>query len=140
MKFWKGIKVQKLMMFSAITLIGMSSVAASAFTAENGLSVERSAGGFTVEGGGPFGAQGMWCAAADYARRAVGASTDQRLYVTGPSGNRNKVAFTLDMGGLSLTSVSSLGASVKQPGANLSIGHALSFCADHKLLRSGSGL
>ena len=46
------------------------------------------------------------------------------------------VNFTLDNAGLSPSGVTSIGASVSQPGANLSIGHALGFCADHKLIRT----
>jgi hypothetical protein len=123
------------MIFGVIAaMIGVPS-AASTFEAKNGVLVAQTANGFVVDGGNGFGARGMWCAAADYAFEVVGAATAQRLYVGNSTGNRNRVAFTLNEQGLSPTSVASVGASIAQPGANLSVAHALSFCADHRLTR-----
>ncbi len=116
---------------------------AGAFEAVNGVSVEPAATSFEVIGDAGLGARGVWCAAADYAQRSAGATNSQRLYIARDRarglGQRGPVAFTLDPEGLTPTSVFILGASLSRAGSNLSVGHALGFCADHKLLRN-SGL
>lgn len=106
---------------------------AQAYTAQNGINVQASGSGFTVTGSDGFGARGVWCAAADYARVAAGAPTSKRLYVQGQSGNGRTVRFSLSPRGVTPTKVTSLGRSISTPGANLTIGHALGYCADRKL-------
>lgn len=125
--------MRRYLLLGAIALMTTAPVTASAFTAENGVSVTATANGFTVDGGNGFGARGMWCAAADYAIRQAGAAAGQRLYVANQSGNRNRVTFTLTRGDLEPSAVVSIGASISRPGAYLRVGHAYRFCADPKL-------
>lgn len=112
---------------------------AAPFRAENRVSVTAAPGGFLVHGGGGQGARGMWCAAADYAREVLGAPQTQRVYVAQDSprglGLRQPVLFTLDPSGLTPSRFLIVGGSVGRAGANLLIGHAYSFCADHRLPR-----
>lgn len=120
-----------------VALAGALALPASAqtFRAENRVNVTPVAGGFAVADGNGFGARGMWCAAADYARDRLGASGTQRLYVAQdrPSGTRGPVVFTLDATGLTPSRVFSVGSSIRTAGANLSVDHAQTFCADFKL-------
>ena len=124
---------------AAVLLAGAAS--AQTFKAENGVLVNPIANGFSVTGDAGLGARGIWCAAADYARRHVGARSAQRLYIaegrTAGLGQRSPVQFTLSSEGLTPSSVFVLGASLSKAGANLSVGHAYSFCADGKLARGG---
>jgi hypothetical protein len=46
------------------------------------------------------------------------------------------VVFTLDPSGLQPTPVVIVGASLRRAGATLSVGHAITFCADFKLQKS----
>ena len=77
----------------------------------------------------------MWCAAADYARDVLGARGTHRIYVARDRapGQRGPVRFTLDPSGLTPVTVVLTGASIRQAGANLSVDHAQSFCADFRL-------
>ncbi|MGJ8544884.1 MAG: hypothetical protein ACSHWZ_05520 [Sulfitobacter sp.] len=106
---------------------------AEGFRAQNRVHVTPVAGGFQVDGGGGFGARGMWCAAADYARRVEGAPGAARLYVSGPAKQGGQAVFTLDPAGLTPQSVLSTAQSVNTAGANLSVDHALGFCADARV-------
>jgi len=107
---------------------------AHAFQAENRVTVNAVSNGFNVTGDAGYGARDIWCAAADYARSEAGARDAQRLYVAQARAARGReVVFTLNPEGLTPTSVLILGQSVKTAGANLSVGHAYSFCADHRL-------
>ena len=113
-------------------------VAAQGFRAENRVTVLPAPGGFDVQSGGGFGARGMWCAAADYARDALGARGGQRIYVAvgrRPGlGQRAPVRFTLDPTGLTPQSVFIVGSSLQTAGSALSVDHAFSFCADAKVI------
>lgn len=124
-----------------IALMVAGPAAAQGFKAENGVIVVPHSNGFAVTGDAGLGARGIWCAAADYARGHEGAKSAQRLYIVqdrAPGlGQRKPVVFTLDPAGLIPSSVLILGASLSRAGANLSIGHAYSYCADSKLARSG---
>ncbi len=125
-------------------LLGVLALPATAqsFRAENRVTVTPVTGGFEAFEGGGMGARSLWCAAADYAKEVRGASGTQRLYVKtarGPSvtqPNRKAVSFTLDPTGLTPSTVLVLGPSIRTPGANLSVDHAYSFCADHRLTNS----
>lgn len=90
--------------------------------------------GVTIAGTTGHGARGTWCAAADYALNQLGASRSQSLYVSEPrtkGGGRNSVvSFTLDPTGLTPSSVFLTGGSLGRRGAELSVNHALTFCAD----------
>lgn len=129
-------------MRGVLTALAMALVAgpaaAQAFKAENRVIVRPAPGGFDVTSGGGFGARGMWCAAADYARRVEGARGIDRLYVaegrTPGLGQRAPVRFTLDPTGLTPSATFIVGASLRQAGASLSVDHALSFCADAKVI------
>ena len=126
-----------------IALLGLSlagtqaTAQAGTFRAENRIKVISSGGSvFTAER--RDGARGAWCAAADYALTVLGAGGTRRIYVAPLStSNRNSVRFTLDPAGLTPVSVLSVGASIKQPGANLSVNHACGFCADFRLINRG---
>lgn len=111
---------------------------AATFRAENRVAVVGQADGFAVQGDAGHGARGMWCAAADYARRALGAAGTDRIYIaegrTPGLGQRGPVRFTLDAQGLPPGEVFIVGASLRRAGANLSVDHAYSFCADAKVI------
>jgi hypothetical protein len=93
--------------------------------------------GVTIAGTTGHGARGTWCAAADYALNRLGASGAQNLYVSSPrtkGGGRNSVvSFTLDPTGLTPSNVFLVGGSLDRKGAELTINHALTFCADLRL-------
>lgn len=130
--------MKRLLICGAVALLGAGPVAAQSFKAQNGVVVVPVTGGFLVEGGAGLGARGMWCAAADYAQHVIGARAPQRLYVAEPlQKGRRGVTFTLDANGETRTPVTIVGLTVRNKGANMGIGHAIGFCADHKLLRSG---
>ncbi len=85
-----------------------------------------------IESGGA-GAQDMWCAAASYAQNRLGIRRG-RMYVAraiGPAETvrgRKGVVFTTQPTADAFTSVS---VSVKEPGMNLPIFHALQFCTNN---------
>ena len=109
---------------------------AATFRAENGITVTGEGSRFSVPNGAGFGARGAWCAAADYARDVLGAAGTDRIYVAKARANgRAPIHFTLDPTGLTPRAVFILGASLRQPGGNLSVDHARSFCADYRLIR-----
>ncbi|WP_298857675.1 hypothetical protein [uncultured Sulfitobacter sp.] len=130
--------MRRLLICGAIALLGAGPLAAQSFKAQNGVTVVPVAGGFLVQGDAGVGARGMWCAAADYARRVEGARAPQRLYVAEGRKGRGGVTFTLDANGQTRTPVTIVGLTVRDAGANMGVGHAIGFCADHKLLRSGN--
>ena len=124
---------------SALALVVMAApVAAQVFQAENRVVVLPAEGGFDVQSGGGFGARGMWCAAADYAREVLGARGGQELYVAvgrPPGlGQRAPVHFTLDPAGLTPRGVFIVGSSLQTAGSALSVDHAYSFCADARVI------
>jgi hypothetical protein len=121
---------------AALAVALAAPVAAQTFRAENRVNVTAVAGGFTVENGAGFGARGMWCAAADYARDVLDARGTQRIYVAEDRKMRQRgpVKFTLDSAGLTPSSILILGSSIRTAGANLSVDHAGQFCADSKLV------
>lgn len=125
--------MKRLMIGASLALLAAGPLAAQSYTAQNGVRVTGSGSSFTVAGGNGYGARGIWCAAADYARVAAGASTAQRVYVVSNGGSRNTVRFSLSARGLKPSKVTSIGNSISTPGANLTIGHAIGFCADRKL-------
>ena len=98
----------------------------------------NAAGGDTfevVEGSNHLGAQGMWCGAATYAKANLGISGTTRIYVQTPRGNavtapgRKGVLFGLSVpAGAAPSDVFSVGASIRQPGANMSHDVAVQFC------------
>ena len=116
------------------TLLLLSTpLAAQTFRAENRVDVTGTAGGFLVANGGGQGARGMWCAAADYSKRVLGAHGTQRIYVAQALQRGAPAHFTLDPTGLTPSRVSIVSASLRTPGASLSVYHAYVFCADHRL-------
>lgn len=115
-------------------------VAAQTIRVEQRVNVTGTANGFAVENGGGIGARGMWCGAATYARKVLGAPGTTRIYVSKGRGRglgaRGPVEFTLDPAGLTPRSATILGASINQPGANLSVAHAGQFCIDFRVRSS----
>lgn len=108
---------------------------AQSFVAENRVAVTGAGQQITLSEDGGFGARGMWCAAADYARRVLGAGETARLRVERPrSTPRGPVTFALGAPERGTFSVMIVGTSLRQKGANLSVGHAFSFCADAKII------
>lgn len=79
-------------------------------------------------------AQAMWCAGADYARRAGLDGIRKRMYVVeprGPSRTRARaiaVTFTTNPPPELADSPSTYSVSVKRAGDNYAIGHAYNFC------------
>ncbi|NNE53405.1 MAG: hypothetical protein HKN30_13520 [Sulfitobacter sp.] len=123
-------------LFAAMLVATLATpLAAQTFRAEGGITVTPVPGGFSVPDGGGMGARGMWCAAADYAIRRLGAVGIERLYVAQPySGRRSPVVFTLDPADLEPSRVLIPGFTIRRAGANLSVGHAMSFCADFRII------
>ena len=119
-------------------LLFTTPAAAQAFRAENRVTVLPAPGGFDVQSGGGYGARGMWCAAADYARDVLGARGSEALYVAQGRrpglGQRAPVRFTLDPAGLAPRSVLIVGSSLQTAGSTLTVNHALGFCADAKVI------
>ena len=81
------------------------------------------------------GLRGIWCAAAEYAERRLGASG--RVYVSegrGPARSvqgRKSVVFTTNAASLSQGPSQSLVVSTSRVGAGLPIAHAIQFCCDN---------
>lgn len=123
----------------ALCALAGPALSSEVFRAENRATVVGEPGGFQVQGDGGYGARGVWCAAADYARDVLGAHGFARIYVAegrAPGfGQRGPVHFTLDPAGLRPSPVFVVGASLQTAGATLSVDHAQTFCADAKLLR-----
>lgn len=119
----------------AVALLAAGPAVAQTFKAENGVLVDPVANGFAVSGDAGIGAPGVWCGAADYARKHEGVRGNQRLYVAEgrKAGRGQPVVFTLDPAGLTPSTATILGSSLSRAGANLSVGHAYSFCADSRL-------
>lgn len=86
---------------------------------------------FATSAGGRLGARGAWCAAGFHALRALGQPGSTRIFVReAASKPGSRVVFGIGPGNTQPQSVVSLGASVRNPGSNLSADHAFSFCAD----------
>ena len=81
------------------------------------------------------GSRGIWCVAAEYAERRLGASG--RVYVSegrGPARSvqgRKSVVFTTNAASLSQGPSQSLVVSTSRVGAGLPIAHAIQFCCDN---------
>lgn len=129
---------KRFLVCGVVALLGATPAFAQNFTAENGVDVVQTGNGFAVTGDAGIGARGMWCAAADYARSVKGARSAQRLFIQeGRKTGRSPVIFALTSPDAPAKSVTILGLSLRSEGANLSVGHAYSFCADHKLRQAG---
>ena len=111
---------------------------AQSFRAENRVDVLPVPGGFDVQSGGGYGARGMWCAAADYARRVLRAPGGQPIYIAEGRrpglGQRAPVRFTLDPAGLQPRDVLIVGSSLRFAGSTLTVDHAYGFCADARVI------
>ncbi len=81
----------------AALCISVMPTVAPAWIAENGLVVERSAGGFTVPYRGLSGARDFWCAAGDYVVRSLGLPPDTKIYRTSspPRRSGQGISFSL---------------------------------------------
>lgn len=131
-------------LLTAILAVSLAApVAAQSFRAENRVIVNPLSGNsFEVIEGGGYGARGMWCAAADYAREVLNAPGNARIYVQqarGPAqtaSGRKGAVFGLDPAGAQPRSAMVLAASIREPGSNLSINHAYQFCHDARLTNS----
>ena len=130
--------MKSLISFALVGAFAALPAEAQSFRAENRVAVVPAPGGFDVQGDAGFGARGMWCAAADYARDVLGAGGFDRIYIAegrAPGlGQRAPVRFTMDPTGLRPSNVLIVGASLRTAGANLSVDHAQGFCADAKVI------
>ena len=120
-------------------LIAVASTAtAQSYRAENRVTVTAQSGGlFSVPAATRFGARGAWCAAADYAENVLGASGTSRLYVRIPqTTNSGPVVFGLTPGNTTPVGVQGTTAALRTAGSNLSVDHAIQFCADSRLISS----
>jgi len=124
----------RILLITAVAALAASPLAAKTFTAENGIQVVPARAGFTVQGDAGSGARHIWCAAGDYASRRAGAGGAARLYIAegrAPGlGQRAPIRFTLDAAGLTPSAVLVTGLSLRNAGANISVGHARSFCSN----------
>ncbi|MFP4326743.1 MAG: hypothetical protein ACLFQL_01950 [Paracoccaceae bacterium] len=133
-------KTASLLTAAAVALA--TAAPASAFTAVNRLDVTPLGNArfevIEARGAGP---RQIWCAAADYARRELGAGAAQRIYVENPRGpargasSRIAVGFTLAPGpDLGEGPVNGQGGDwsvrVRDRGYNLSTSFAFGFCRD----------
>ena len=113
-------------------LVAATSIAATAAEAQSFRAYNRdivnpvSPGTFEAIEGARCGAQGRWCAAADYALKRLGASGTSRLYVQSPRGA--SVTAPVSVGATSSAS--------RTPGANLSVDHAYQFCYNARIINS----
>ena len=106
---------------------------AHAFTAQNGLVVEPDANGFAVPWRGMAGPAYFWCAAGDYAIRALHMNPTEVVYRAPPPrrGSGEPVRFTLDPSqSAEKTGLFILGAQ----GGGITAGHAQSLC-ENRLFR-----
>jgi hypothetical protein len=110
--------------------------AGHAFTADNRLKVAQvDAHTFEVIAQPGTGTVQFWCAAGDYAFGALNADTSQRVYLVrgrGPSATqpgKKSVQFTLNPNAKGVPTLPpQLVLNVNQPGDNLSVAHAWSYC------------
>lgn len=121
-------------------ILTLAAAPASAWTADNLLTVnDLPGGGFEVVGGPGLAPSDYWCAAGDYALRVLRAPTTARVYLTRARGaavtanRKSAVHFDLrpaqdapPRDGVFLT--------VRRAGAHLSVGFAISYCENRKSL------
>lgn len=120
----------------ALALAASLASPAGAFVARNGLIVEPAgAGDFSVPWRGKSGPAEFWCAAADYADRALHVLPGTKIYRASepPRRSGEGIRFTLDAArAASATGLVGFGAD----GAGLSVGHAQAFCEMRRAGRS----
>ncbi|MFT7597003.1 MAG: hypothetical protein ACI8R4_004346 [Paracoccaceae bacterium] len=130
----------KLTHLAAAALLAATPGMALAWQADNRHFVNPvSDGVFEVVGRSGSGGPEFWCAAGDYARRAIGASATQRIYlVRGPAPaitrkwNRAVLFSLTEPQGADLTPGYTL--SVTRVGENLIAASAQNYCSDYKML------
>lgn len=119
----------------ALILALFAAAPAQAFTAQNGLAVRTAADGFTVHWrGGRAGAADFWCAAGDYAIRALQVDPATRIYRASspPRRSGEAIRYTLDAAqATGQTGLAILGAE----GGGVTAGHAQSLCAERRFWR-----
>lgn len=115
-----------------------TTAAAQAFEAQNRLLVvPLGSKDFEVIEARGEGARGMWCAAADYAKRVLKQPGGSRVYVKTPRGpsvsgaGRIGVVFTTDPSRLSVAPNKGYSVTVRTAGRGLPINHAYQFCIDY---------
>ena len=124
----------------AIALVGLTAPAAQAFTAINGLDVNRLQSGFEVVARDGAGPRQIWCAAAQYTRVVQRDGPTTRIYIAegyGPSvtdPGRKGVRFTTRAANVASSVRPGEGGnysvSLRKTGFNLTVSHAESFCVD----------
>ena len=128
-------------MKSIATLSLAAAVAAApawAFTADNWHEVNPvSQVSFEVIGEPGSGPTQYWCAAGDYALRALGVAGTQRVYISKPSGpsatRPGKTAVTFSLNAPADGRDTGISLSVKDVGDNLSAVFAAQYCNDWKV-------
>ncbi|MCC0063627.1 MAG: hypothetical protein H6895_05985 [Defluviimonas sp.] len=119
----------------SLALLVLAAAPAGAFTAENGLVVRAEPdGSFSVPWRGPGDASAFWCAAGDYAIRALHAAPTARVWritpVPRPAGAAMRFSMRPD-GAAERTGLLLLGGK----GAAISAGFAASFCDEQRWRR-----
>lgn len=111
---------------------------AKAFTAENRMTVTPQGDGtFEVSGQAELWARDYWCAAGDYAQRALGLPVTARIAVTDPyQPGKKAVAFAVKPDADPRFRAVLIALSIRNAGASLSVGQARGFCADYRLRNS----
>ncbi|QUJ75193.1 hypothetical protein KDD17_09155 [Sulfitobacter albidus] len=127
--------MKKYISLAALAVFLPAAASAQAYRAVNDLTVVPLQGGsFEVIEGRGEGPRGIWCAAAEYAERRLGA--DGRVYIQdgrGPArsvAGRKSVVFTTDARALSQPPSQSIALSTSQIGIGLPVDHAIQFCRD----------
>lgn len=122
----------------ALAAIIGGAAAAQAFEAQNRLLVvPLGSRDFEVIEARGEGARGIWCAAADYAKRALGRPGGSRVYVKTPRGpsvsgaGRIGVVFTTDPARLTVAPNKGYSVTVRTAGRGLPLDHAYQFCVDY---------
>ncbi|WP_300031747.1 hypothetical protein [uncultured Roseobacter sp.] len=121
--------------FTCALAVAAGPLAAQPYLAKNRLVVNPLSGQtFEVIESRGAGATDIWCAAADYTRRAGLDGARKRLFVLSPLGpsktqaGAKAVAYTLAPDERLLNTAPSYSVSVRREGENLSVGHAYKFC------------
>ena len=122
--------------FAAVLMISTLGLPAHAqsLRTENGIGVTGlSNNSFSIGARGS--STGIWCAAADYSLRALGATRSTRIIVKTPrSAQNNAIVFSTDpsLRTKAAKGLTTSGGKLKTAGANFSVGTAYQFCIDRR--------
>jgi len=133
--------MRPIMIIAALAALLPVAASANSFKAYNNLAVVPLSGSaYEVIISRGEGARGVWCAAADYAVRRLGAQG--RIYIQegrAPSrsvAGRSSVIFTTNVDTLSVAPVRSVTLTTSQVGTGLPVNHAVQFCRGNNFEQS----